>query len=533
MDSKKYTYLVCFLLALYLAIACYKLDSPGMQYDELLFVNGALHNRADNSFVRMAVGDFPVLLMAYIGALKSYLYYPILNTIDVSVWSIRLPAILITMGSLFVIYTILCKIFFRRLALMELCILVLDPSFIYMTRLDVGPNVLELFTKCMACLFFCRYFYEKADLKYLIFGSIFLALGLFNKLNFLWFINAFYATVFILHFSSIKKAILQRDLSTLKPYLVMTTVYVGFIMYFIWIAVSFELADVPGASIADKFFNKFWQIRDVLNGKAFLGYIYGIGNNTINNSILVFYFLIISIGAILNIFITQNEFIIRYKKIFTALLLIIVFDVIQMLLTRQANAPWHAFTIYPFFTVLLVYSIYSIYVVLHQHKHIAKLICGLVFSVIIIYQVSVIAAYTRVLGTPVKNIAWSEKVNELIQYTKEKDGVFISLDWGIHTALISFDHKKDKYYECFPFFNATSTSEEKKEYKERYFSDPSSVIIIAHTREEQKFPRAFQNFEKFTAEFNLKIVPVKIIQDEKRIVYILYKLEPVAGVVDN
>ena len=67
-SSKRLYGLAClFLLGIYLALACYKIDRPGLQYDELLFVNAARGVLIPDLFVWKKLFGIPVLLMSYIG----------------------------------------------------------------------------------------------------------------------------------------------------------------------------------------------------------------------------------------------------------------------------------------------------------------------------------------------------------------------------------------------------------------------------------------------------------------------------------
>ena len=73
-------FLAFLAIAIYLICSLSYIDKPGLYYDETLFVNVALGNE-DGSFIDLEapIGPYriPVMLMPYIGALKSYFYFPI------------------------------------------------------------------------------------------------------------------------------------------------------------------------------------------------------------------------------------------------------------------------------------------------------------------------------------------------------------------------------------------------------------------------------------------------------------------------
>jgi len=525
MNEKKYNWIAYLLLLSYLLIACYKISSPGLQYDEMLFVNAAQHTKYDSSFIIKSLKGFPILLMPYIGALKSYIYYPIINSLGVNIWTLRLPVILITILSLWVITKLTNKIFNKEFALIVLLILALNPTLVYMTRLDVGPNVLELFLKSVACFLFYRFFFEKASFNNLILGFIILGMGLFNKLNFIWFINASYATIFIFNFECIRKGIVEKDVKNLKPYLAIAASYVVYATYLIIIIKGYNLVHTSdSSSILDSFINKVSVMNGVVNGTTFLGYIYSKVNSKIYTYILYLYGFIIVCGSILNLINKKSAFIEKYKRIYFSICLLIFFDSIQIVLTKEATAPWHAFTIYPFFTIVLVYSLYSIHHVLGAYRaNVANLMLAGLVSIIVIYQCSVIVSYFNKLGTSTKNVAWSDEIYKLIDYTKNTNAKFVSLDWGFHNVLIAFDNKKDKYHELSFAINGNITEDEKKWITKSYIQD-SSVVFISHSDKGQIFTKALENFKNLAKESNKDLIVIKTFKDSYGEIYLLYSV---------
>ena len=67
------------------------IDAPGLQYDEVLFVNAATGEATNGLFVAKRILGIPVMLMGYVGALKAYLYYPVFRLFGVSAATVRWP----------------------------------------------------------------------------------------------------------------------------------------------------------------------------------------------------------------------------------------------------------------------------------------------------------------------------------------------------------------------------------------------------------------------------------------------------------
>src|SRR5512144_3142944 len=68
---------------------------PGIQNDEALFSSGIYDPGRTISQVSVFGHHIPMMLISYLGALKSWIYAPILEVWDPSVWSVRLPVLML------------------------------------------------------------------------------------------------------------------------------------------------------------------------------------------------------------------------------------------------------------------------------------------------------------------------------------------------------------------------------------------------------------------------------------------------------
>src|SRR5437762_670595 len=91
------------VLALFIILSVINIDKPGVNSNQLMFVNAAI-GPLDSTWIYKSIHGLPVLLMIYMGALKSYIYKPIFYIFGVSIYSIRLPVILIMSLSLLILY---------------------------------------------------------------------------------------------------------------------------------------------------------------------------------------------------------------------------------------------------------------------------------------------------------------------------------------------------------------------------------------------------------------------------------------------
>jgi hypothetical protein len=64
--------------SLFIFLAAYRIQLPGLYYDEVAFVNAA-QGAPDNTFIYRKLGSVPVLIFPYMGALKAWIYAPVFH----------------------------------------------------------------------------------------------------------------------------------------------------------------------------------------------------------------------------------------------------------------------------------------------------------------------------------------------------------------------------------------------------------------------------------------------------------------------
>jgi hypothetical protein len=60
----------------FIVMATYRINLPGLYMDEVDFVNAA-RGAPDNTMIHMRLGRVPLFIMPYLGALKAWLYVPV------------------------------------------------------------------------------------------------------------------------------------------------------------------------------------------------------------------------------------------------------------------------------------------------------------------------------------------------------------------------------------------------------------------------------------------------------------------------
>lgn len=116
------------------------LPMPGIQYDEVLFALPFLNGHS----TLYSWGGVPVMLMDYIGASKTWIYWPIFKLWPVGMWSVRLPVCLLSVvtAALFAGFT--RRVAGARAGLFAAALLATDAPFLLTNVFDWGPVCLLL-----------------------------------------------------------------------------------------------------------------------------------------------------------------------------------------------------------------------------------------------------------------------------------------------------------------------------------------------------------------------------------------------------
>ncbi len=442
---------VLFCLISYLILACLFLTFPGVQSDELLFGNVALGKISETNHIVYQFKNFPLLHLPYIGIVKAAIFYPIFKIFDVSVYTIRFPIILLTCISLWYIYKSV-KLAFQNefIALASTVLLATDATLLAMTRTDVGPVGIELFLKSVIIYIWVKFLKEQKT-KILWWLPILMFLGVYNKLNFIWFVNALIG-INVLLFSKDIRIILKEKTSYYLPLFFSVSISFG---YYFFLINSFK--SLTGYFTKDLSFTFFINQTQALYGRMlgnFKGELfYNVQYNGWSSfkkiglfpslkidqlTTILFYFLsvlilIVALYNIKNIF--KNG--INNNKFFYFFLGLIVLTCCQMLPVVNATNPWHIFTIYPFFTVCFCFCIEKI----SKRRFIGYGIVGL----LLVTNTNAYSHFLSAFKYKTPKFFWSKQISNLIQFAKKSPNQFIAVTWGVEDQLITFNQETGKY----------------------------------------------------------------------------------------
>lgn len=174
------------------------LPYPGVQADEALFAT-AIYTPEETAH-SFGVGSdfrFSTMVLSYIGALKAWLYAPILSAWPPSALTIRLPVLLLGATTVVVFLRLMLRAGGPAAAGLGALLLATDPVFILTTTFDWGPVALQNLLLVFALLLAAR-FYQEADYKALYASAACCGLALWNKAIFLWLLVGLVAAAALL-----------------------------------------------------------------------------------------------------------------------------------------------------------------------------------------------------------------------------------------------------------------------------------------------------------------------------------------------
>jgi Dolichyl-phosphate-mannose-protein mannosyltransferase len=473
--------------------------SPGLQYDEVLFVNAATGEPTNGLFVAKRILGLPVMLMGYIGALKAYLYYPVFQVFGVSPETVRWPVILVSLVTLALTYRVARFSFGPPVSAMVVLVMSVDPTFMYLTKLDYGPVALMMVLKVTALLFALaavrtgspRHFWGMAAAC---------ALGLFDKLNFIWFLLALVATLGILFRSELRQMWHRDRRGLVLPLTVLLalTALATAVLVIPQLLASQAAAD-PVAPLD--------RVRYVAN----------LYTSTMSGREL--YLLVtkrsLTAGSLMNAFValgfagmavaslraarraggvSRMPF---RERVLLCHLLLFVLIAVQLLATKKAWGPHHIMMLYPF-QLLVTFGAA------------ASLLGGwgaaVVAAVLAASGVHVGAAYERNLRPTAEfEPHWSPVIYQLVDYLDQHPAErIVSVDWGTHNQIWALGNSRTRAIarDRWPQFRTLGDASRQALIYRRDFEGLRGLAIL-HGRGWDIMPSVRSNFMKWSAAMGM------------------------------
>lgn len=184
---------------------------PGIQQDEALFAMPLYPSGSIVGEISIFKRRVPLMLMSYLGTLKTGLYAPIFQLWPPSPWAIRVPALVAGAASIWLFHRLLLQTIGSRAALIGAALLAFDTSYLLTTVLDWGPVALQHLLLIAAMLALAR-FHQSGSRRALAAGFAFLGLGLWDKALFIWALGGLMAAGLAVFPREIRRAFSMRNL---------------------------------------------------------------------------------------------------------------------------------------------------------------------------------------------------------------------------------------------------------------------------------------------------------------------------------
>ncbi len=160
----------------------------GVQNDEALFANGIFKPYAVAYSLHLGHSSLPVMLMSYLGTLKSWVYRPIFQLFGTGVPAMRLPMLLAGAASVWLFYLLLRRVAGVRAALFGCGLLAADSLYLLTTCFDWGPVALQHLL-LIAGMWLLLGFYQHRRHRWLAWGCFLLGLVMWDKALAIWMLG--------------------------------------------------------------------------------------------------------------------------------------------------------------------------------------------------------------------------------------------------------------------------------------------------------------------------------------------------------
>ena len=178
MASRRIMKTVLLFALLFVLLGVILIPYAGLEVDEVIFAQ-PLHGLINPTYsLRVRHHYVPLMLMSYIGALKTFIYWPLSWIFSSSVYFVRLPMVLVGAATVLVFYKWAGIFAGPPGALLAAVLLATDPTFLLTDTFDWGPVALQHLLLVSGCLLIAR--------GRLSWGAFLFGLALWNKTIFLW-----------------------------------------------------------------------------------------------------------------------------------------------------------------------------------------------------------------------------------------------------------------------------------------------------------------------------------------------------------
>jgi len=492
------------------------LSDPGLQYDELLFVNAALGDTHPyHGFIYSEALGIPTMLMPYIGAVKAWLYAPIFTVFGVSVDSVRIPAVLLAALALVLAVLLVYRLLETWPAVVLAVLLATDPVYGAVSRADWGPIVISALLRVFALLCYFA-FLRREGVRYLWLLVLALSLGLFNKLDYVWFIAAIGIAALVVHRRELLEIARRQWIAVLLPVASFGAVLIAAFVTLILPATRLPLAG-SHASLGGRISEVGHLFRITVDGTGVYQYMTGspLNHATLMGSLFPWIFIGCAIVAVWNVAfgrrLASNDVLRKAAATTTFFLILFIVMAVGIILTRQATGPQHIMLLWPLPAVLAVCLLVTMARLPTRGRGVAVMVVGALLAALLVTQVRTTAAYVHAYrGDRSWNTIWSPEIYAAAHaVSRSAPGAesVITADWGLGNQIFALGNEavRDRFSDPWPTFSsaaATPASLEQEWFQGR------RVIVVFHTLAGEIMPSTTQRVEAILKSLGAHARPI-------------------------
>ena len=483
---------------IFVFLASYRIELPGLYMDELDFVNAA-QGAPDNTMIHMRLGSVPLFIMPYLGALKAWIYAPIFGLFGVSALTIRLPAILIAAVTLLIFYQLMRAKLGPVWATIGLWIMAVDPANLFPSRLDWGPTVLmHFFQAAILALWFS--YRNKAQLWKIALILICFGLGFFDKFNFIWLVLAFVIGISLCYPDSLKNLWVSFPRLARRMAVITVLIVLGAALYF---TLPLLLHFHPPGAHAVGLQVKWNALLTTLSGVAVAHFVFGNSSGMIQ---FTPFWLILTdcyLAFACLFFPMSNEEARENRKDGFFFLVVGLLIFLQIVITPQAGGPHHYSMIFPLPLLAFAFLAKSLYTQLATEnlRRLAALLFGAAAVSLLVVNVHNTAGYLSYFRTNSHySPRWSPEIYTLSRYINEhglEAKSVICVDWGLHNQLHALAPKelRQRMHDYWPMFKSLANqNQERQTARLNYVFPEGKTLVLAFAPSKETFPETRQNF---------------------------------------
>jgi len=519
--------LIFFLVGLFFLLSLPHLDEPGPYYDETydaalvvdrFFLNEPLIPIATLPFFGLKL---PWTTNGFTGILKGVLLLPVFLIFEPSVFAMRFTMLAGGVVNIVLTYYF-ARIFLSRFpAFVVLLLLVLDPNFVFETRLDWGPSVLSYFFRVAGSFFLIKGWIEE-DGKKLKTGLLCFLLGVYNKITFHIFLIPLAVTL-VSFFLKDVRSILKGHLIS-KRFLFICLAVMGVVSLYFFSNIPFGTLPQFSMGRRAQLFVKF--LKGILPARTILGAQRGAVGET-------FFWVLLFVTFLLGWSYPFLRHIRKDLRRNMGVLTVFLSSMLSLLFLLQGvRYGCHFFLLYPFLHLTIGFLIQGFLKEAHggssrKRRRIATGV--LAFYLVLTFSaagsgLSVIQKTTLSFVRTGGRGFWSDAIYDLADYLSEKESKkVVCLDWGFQRNLLVLTKGKMQFPE--PFWPWVLEGKDPTEDLRSLFSEKGNLYLLHEAPYEKLVKEAQVKIWAREAGFNLELVKT-FYQKTGEVVFSVYVASP-------